>query len=144
MAHFQDRDLCGGGYAGQKMALVLWRTPDGKRELSIVRKPSPPPGGMKSNGPHGGGRGFYLCGLVVRLQLNARTAPHTAEPHPLAPLGVIGSSPAEVGRDHFLKSIARRAPPTGDGVAFTDLIVEGHRETWPIRSKQVRYEYIDT
>ena len=32
--------------------------------------------------------------------------------------------------------------PTGDGVAFADLIVAGHRETWPIRSKQFRYEYI--
>ncbi len=31
---------------------------------------------------------------------------------------------------------------TGDGVAFADLIVAGHRETWPIRSKQFRYEYI--
>ena len=32
--------------------------------------------------------------------------------------------------------------PTGDGVAFADLIVAGHRETWPIRSKQFRYEHI--
>ena len=31
---------------------------------------------------------------------------------------------------------------TADGVAFADLIVAGHRETWPIRSKQFRYEYI--
>jgi hypothetical protein len=31
---------------------------------------------------------------------------------------------------------------TGDGVAFADLIVAGHRETWPIRSKQFRHEYI--
>ena len=31
---------------------------------------------------------------------------------------------------------------TGDGVAFADLIVAGRRETWPIRSKQFRYEYI--
>ena len=30
----------------------------------------------------------------------------------------------------------------GDGVAFADLIVAGHREPWPIRSKQFRYEYI--
>ena len=29
---------------------------------------------------------------------------------------------------------------TGDSVAFADLIVAGHRETWPIRSKQFRYE----
>ena len=32
--------------------------------------------------------------------------------------------------------------PTADGVAFADLIVAGHRETWPIRSKQFRYEFI--
>jgi hypothetical protein len=31
---------------------------------------------------------------------------------------------------------------TADGAAFADLIVAGHRETWPIRSKQFRYEYI--
>jgi hypothetical protein len=31
---------------------------------------------------------------------------------------------------------------TGDSVAFADLIVAGHRETWPVRSKQFRYEYI--
>jgi hypothetical protein len=31
---------------------------------------------------------------------------------------------------------------TGNGIAFADLIVAGHRETWPIRSKQFRYEYI--
>jgi hypothetical protein len=31
---------------------------------------------------------------------------------------------------------------TTDGIAFADLIVTGHRETWPIRSKQFRYEYI--
>lgn len=31
---------------------------------------------------------------------------------------------------------------TGDSVAFADLIIAGHRETWPIRSKQFRYEYI--
>ena len=31
---------------------------------------------------------------------------------------------------------------TGDSVAFADLIVAGHRETWLIRSKQFRYEYI--
>ncbi len=31
---------------------------------------------------------------------------------------------------------------SGDGAAFADLIVAGHRETWPIRSKQFRYEYI--
>jgi hypothetical protein len=31
---------------------------------------------------------------------------------------------------------------TGDNVAFADLIVAGHRETWLIRSKQFRYEYI--
>ena len=31
---------------------------------------------------------------------------------------------------------------TADGAAFADLIIAGHRETWPIRSKQFRYEYI--
>jgi hypothetical protein len=30
----------------------------------------------------------------------------------------------------------------GGSIAFADLIVAGHRETWPIRSKQFRYEYI--
>ena len=29
-----------------------------------------------------------------------------------------------------------------DGVAFADLIVNGHRETWPVRSKQFRAAYI--
>ena len=37
---------------------------------------------------------------------------------------------------------ATRLFATADGVAFADLIVAGHRETWPIRSKQFRYEYI--
>ena len=31
---------------------------------------------------------------------------------------------------------------TYDGVAYADLIIAGHRETWPIRSKQFRFEYI--
>ena len=31
---------------------------------------------------------------------------------------------------------------TGDGAAYADLIIAGHRETWPIRSKQFRFEYI--
>ena len=31
---------------------------------------------------------------------------------------------------------------TADGTAFADLIIAGHRETWPIRSKQFHYEYI--
>jgi hypothetical protein len=31
---------------------------------------------------------------------------------------------------------------TRDGVAFADLIIEGHRETWPVRSKPFRHEYI--
>ena len=37
---------------------------------------------------------------------------------------------------------ATRLFATADGAAFADLIVAGHRETWPIRSKQFRYEYI--
>jgi hypothetical protein len=31
---------------------------------------------------------------------------------------------------------------TGDGVAYADQIANGHRETWPIRSKQFRHAYI--
>jgi hypothetical protein len=31
---------------------------------------------------------------------------------------------------------------TCDGVAYADLIIAGHRETWPIRSKPFRFEYI--
>ena len=31
---------------------------------------------------------------------------------------------------------------TRDGTAFADLIVGGHRETWPVRSKQFRYHYL--
>jgi hypothetical protein len=31
---------------------------------------------------------------------------------------------------------------TGDGTAYADLIVAGHRETWPVRSKPFRFEYI--
>jgi hypothetical protein len=31
---------------------------------------------------------------------------------------------------------------TCDDVAFADLIIAGHRETWPIRSKPFRFEYI--
>ena len=31
---------------------------------------------------------------------------------------------------------------TGDGTAYADLIIAGHRETWPIRSKPFRFEYI--
>jgi hypothetical protein len=31
---------------------------------------------------------------------------------------------------------------TGDGTAYADLIIAGHRETWPIRSKQFRFEYV--
>jgi hypothetical protein len=31
---------------------------------------------------------------------------------------------------------------TPDGVAYADLIVAGHRETWPVRSKQFRYAYL--
>src|SRR4051794_18699861 len=91
MAHFQDRDICGGGYAGQKMALVLWRSPDGKRELGIVRKPSPPPGGMKSNGPMAAAGAFICAGWwyhTPRLQSRTR----------LRPWRSIGLSPAEVGR----------------------------------------------
>jgi hypothetical protein len=30
---------------------------------------------------------------------------------------------------------------TDDGTAFADLIMAGHRETWPIRSRQFRYAY---
>src|SRR5690348_1079426 len=28
--------------------------------------------------------------------------------------------------------------PTATGTAFADIIIDGHRETWPIRSKQFR------
>jgi hypothetical protein len=31
---------------------------------------------------------------------------------------------------------------TRDGVAYADLIVAGHRETWPVRSKQFRHAYL--
>jgi hypothetical protein len=31
---------------------------------------------------------------------------------------------------------------TRDGVAYADLIVAGHRETWPVRSKQFRFAYL--
>jgi hypothetical protein len=31
---------------------------------------------------------------------------------------------------------------TRDGVAYADLIVAGHRETWSVRSKQFRYAYL--
>jgi hypothetical protein len=31
---------------------------------------------------------------------------------------------------------------TTDGVAYADLIIAGHRQTWPIRSQQFRFEYI--
>ena len=31
---------------------------------------------------------------------------------------------------------------TPDGVAYADLIVGGHRETWPVRSKQFRHSYL--
>jgi hypothetical protein len=31
---------------------------------------------------------------------------------------------------------------TRDGVACADLIIAGHRETWPVRSKQFRYAYL--
>ena len=31
---------------------------------------------------------------------------------------------------------------TGDGTAYADLIIAGHRETWSIRSKPFRFEYI--
>jgi hypothetical protein len=31
---------------------------------------------------------------------------------------------------------------TPDDVAYADLIVVGHRETWPVRSKQFRYAYL--
>ena len=66
----------GGGSAAQKMALVLWRTPDGKRELSIVRKPSPPPGGMKSNGPMAAaGALFVRAGTTVAID-RAYGTPH--------------------------------------------------------------------
>jgi hypothetical protein len=27
---------------------------------------------------------------------------------------------------------------TSDGVAFADLMIEGHRETWPLRSNRFR------
>src|SRR5262249_33265951 len=31
---------------------------------------------------------------------------------------------------------------TRDGAAYADLIVGGHRETWPVRSKQFRHAYL--
>jgi hypothetical protein len=31
---------------------------------------------------------------------------------------------------------------TRDGVAYADLIVAGHRETWPVRSRQFRHHYL--
>ena len=31
---------------------------------------------------------------------------------------------------------------TNDGVAFADLIIAGHRETWPVRSRQFRNAYV--
>jgi hypothetical protein len=31
---------------------------------------------------------------------------------------------------------------TRDGVAYADLIIAGHRETWPVRSKQFRHTYL--
>ena len=31
---------------------------------------------------------------------------------------------------------------TPDGVAYADLIIAGHRETWPVRSKQFRHAYL--
>jgi hypothetical protein len=31
---------------------------------------------------------------------------------------------------------------TQDGIAFADLMIAGHRETWPIRSRQFRAHYI--
>ena len=31
---------------------------------------------------------------------------------------------------------------TPDDVAYADLIVAGHRETWPVRSKQFRHHYL--
>jgi hypothetical protein len=43
----------------------------------------------------------------------------------------------------FINEAGRDALYTAaNGTAFADLIVAGHRETWPIRSKQFRYEYI--
>ena len=31
---------------------------------------------------------------------------------------------------------------TSDQIAYADVIIDGHRETWPIRSKQFRYAYM--
>jgi hypothetical protein len=31
---------------------------------------------------------------------------------------------------------------TSDGAAYADFIIDGHRETWPVRSKQFRYAYM--
>jgi len=31
---------------------------------------------------------------------------------------------------------------TSDGVAYADLMINGHRETWPVRSKQFRHTYL--
>jgi hypothetical protein len=31
---------------------------------------------------------------------------------------------------------------TPDGIAYADLIIAGHRETWPVRSKQFRNAYV--
>ena len=41
----------------------------------------------------------------------------------------------EVGGDQALVH-------TPDGVAYADLIIAGHRETWPVRSKQFRHAYL--
>ena len=51
------------------------------------------------------------------------------------PAGVLNVFINEAGGDQALFH-------TSDQIAYADVIIDGHRETWPIRSKQFRYAYM--